>query len=241
MARKGMRMSVVQAMARNEASPGDTLAGNGFALIGGIGMDLREAVTAFDRLRCDSDESQRIAPDNPLITALLDAPAVHALVGEAVGPGARPVRAIAFDKTGQRNWFVPWHQDRTIAVKQRDDSAAVANWTVKAGVPHCEAPIPLLERMLTLRWHLDAIGPADGGLRVLPGSHCRGRLTSGDIRCLGAATPPVEMAVSAGTVLAMRPLLVHGSRRRTSQGHRRILHVEIAAGDPPAPLRWAWA
>ena len=236
-------MSNVQAMACHEmrCCPSNGLARNGYALIDDIGVDIQEAVAAFDDLRGDSDESERIAPDHPLIAILLNAPAVSALLAEAVGSGARPVRAIAFDKTGQRNWFVPWHQDRTIAVKARDEIAAVTHWTVKAGVPHCEAPIPLLERMLTLRWHLDPIGPADGGLRVLPGSHSRGRLTSGDIRSLAAATPPVELEASSGTVLAMRPLLVHGSRRRTSQGHRRILHVELAAGDPPAPLHWAWA
>jgi hypothetical protein len=69
----------------------------------------------------------------------------------------------------------------------------------------------------------------------------RSWLTTEQIAVLAAETPAVELAVSAGTVLALRPLLVHGSRRRTTQGHRRILHVEIAAGDPPPPLEWAWA
>lgn len=219
----------------------DKLARRGYALIDGSAVDLAAAVAAFDTLRADADESARIAPDHPLIALLLRQPAVRDLVADALGPGARPVRAIAFDKTSSANWFVPWHQDRTIAVKARDDSAAVTNWTVKAGVPHCEAPVDLLERMLTLRWHLDLIGPADGGLRVLPGSHTKGRLTSEEIAVLAKEMPAVELAVSAGTVLALRPLLVHGSRRRATQGHRRILHVELAAGDPPPPLTWYWA
>lgn len=219
---------------------GASLARDGYVLIDDTGADLAAAVATFDRLRRSSDDSQRIAPDHPLIAALLQIPGVRALVSNAAGPDARPVRAIAFDKTGQRNWFVPWHQDRTIAVKRRDDSAAVTNWTVKAGIPHCEAPVSLLETMVTLRWHLDPIGPNDGGLRMLPGSHDKGRLTSEDIRRLCAATTVSEPPVRAGTVIAMRPLLVHGSRRRRSQGHRRILHVEIAAGEPPAPLDWAW-
>lgn len=220
---------------------GDRLARQGYALIDGSAVDFAEAVADFDSLRKDADESQRIAPDALLVGILLAQPAVRDLIQEAIGPGARPVRAIAFDKTGHHNWFVPWHQDRTIAVKARDDSAPVSNWTVKAGIPHCEAPVDLLERMLTLRWHLDLIGPADGGLRVLPGSHAKGRLTGEDIAVLASETPAVELAVSAGTVLAMRPLLVHGSRRRTTRGHRRILHVELAAGNPPPALEWAWA
>ena len=219
----------------------DKLARRGYALIDGSAVDLAAAVAAFDALRGDAEESQRIAPDHPLIAALLSQPAVRDLVAEAVGPAARPVCAIAFDKTERANWLVPWHQDRTIAVKARDDGAPVTNWTVKAGVPHCEAPVELLERMVTLRWHLDLIGPADGGLRVLPGSHRKGRLTAEEIALLAKETPAVELAVSAGTVLALRPLLVHGSRRRTTRGHRRILHVELAAGDPPPPLAWAWS
>ena len=219
----------------------DKLARRGYALIDGSAVDRGAAVAAFDALRAGADESARIAPDHPLVATLLAQTAVRELVAEAVGPGARPVRAIAFDKTERANWLVPWHQDRTIAVKSHDDGAAVTHWTVKAGVPHCEAPVELLERMLTLRWHLDLIGPADGGLRVLPGSHLKGRLTSEAIAVLARETPAVELAVSAGTVLALRPLLVHGSRRRTTQGHRRILHVELAAGDPSPPLEWFWA
>lgn len=230
----------IACLAGETGHAGEKLARRGYALIDGSDVDLRAAVAVFDSLRGDADGSRRVAPDHPLVARLLAQPAVRELVEQAVGPGARAVRAIAFDKTARANWFVPWHQDRTIAVKARDERAAVTNWTVKAGVPHCEAPVALLERMLTLRWHLDLIGPADGGLRVLPGSHRKGRLAADEIAVLAKETPAAELAVSAGTVLALRPLLVHGSRRRTTQGHRRILHVEIAAGDPPPPLAWAW-
>lgn len=196
----------------------------------------------FDAEETDAKSgSMRIDPAHSLITALLQNPAVAAVVRAAVGASSKPIRAIAFDKTDNANWFVPWHQDRTIAVQQRDDRAPVNHWTVKAGVPHCEAPVALLSRMLTLRWHLDLVAPADGALRVLPGSHVKGRLTTGCLRDLAARTPAVELAVPAGTVLAMRPLLAHSSRRRTTRGHRRILHVELAAEDPPPPLHWAWA
>jgi hypothetical protein len=38
-----------------------------------------------------------------------------------LGPECRPVRAILFDKSGEQNWSLGWHQDRTIAVRQRTD------------------------------------------------------------------------------------------------------------------------
>ncbi len=197
---------------------------------------------AFDSLIAGSASgSRRIAPDHGLVLALLDHPPVAALVTRIVGPTARPVRAIAFDKTAGRNWLVPWHQDRTIAVDRRDEAADARCWTVKNGVYHCEPPVGLLEGMLTLRWHLDAVGPRDGCIRVLPGSHRLGRLTAADILGLRKSVPAVDVPVPAGAVFAMPPLLVHSSRKRVTEGRRRVLHVELAAGDPPAPLRWAWA
>jgi len=180
---------------------GDKLAGRGYALIDGSAVDLTAAVAAFDRLQGNSGEPLQIAPDHPLVAALLEQPAVRAIVAEAVGPKAKVVRGVAFDQQGHASWFVPWHQ------AGRDAEAA---------------------QRLILRWHLDLIGPADGGLRVLPGSHVKGRLTAEAIDRLAAETPSMELAVSAGTVLALRPLVVQGARRRTTRGHRRILQVELA-------------
>jgi len=37
------------------------------------------------------------------------------------GRHVRPVRVLTFDKSLGSNWSVPWHQDRTIAVRQRID------------------------------------------------------------------------------------------------------------------------
>lgn len=183
--------------------------------------------------------SRRIAPDHALVGLLLRQPPIADLVSGLLGPGARPVRAIAFDKTGARNWAVPWHQDRTIAVDRHDEAADVRCWTVKNGINHCEPPVELLQRMMTLRWHLDAVGPEDGCIRVLPGSHRLGRLKSADIRDLLANIPAIDVAVPAGGVFVMSPLLVHSSRKRITRGRRRVLHVELAAEQPPAPLQWA--
>ncbi len=47
---------------------------------------------------------------------------LRALAREGMGGVARPARVLFFDKTPESNWAVPWHQDRTIAVKQRIDT-----------------------------------------------------------------------------------------------------------------------
>ncbi len=212
----------------------------GHAVVGGLNIPAPQQT--FDALLAgQGGGSRRIPADHDLIGLLLGQPAVHELVSGLLGPAARPVRAIAFDKTAGRNWLVPWHQDRTIAVDRRDEQADVRCWTVKNGVDHCEPPVGLLERMVTLRWHLDAVGAQDGCIRVLPGSHRLGRLKAADIRDLLGEIPAVDVPVPAGAVSVMSPLLVHSSRKRVTEGRRRVLHVELAAGDPPAPLRWAWA
>lgn len=196
----------------------------------------------FNALLADRGSgSQRIPPSHHLIAELLRLPLVRKLIPKILGTSPRPVRAIALDKTAGRNWAVPWHQDRTIAVDRRDEKANVRCWTVKDGIDHCEPPVELLKRMLTLRWHLDAVGPEDGCIRVLPGTHRLGRLSAYDIGDLLEEVPAVDVSVPAGGIFVMSPLLVHSSRKRVTKGRRRILHVELAGGDAPAPLRWAWA
>ncbi len=211
----------------------------GYALAGDA--ELFVPLAEFDTLLARRDGSSRIPADHELVHALLSNPSIFGHVAAFLGRRFRPVRAIAFDKTAGRNWAVPWHQDRTIAVDRRDERADVRRWTVKDGVDHCEPPVRLLERMVTLRWHLDTVGAADGCIRVLPGSHRLGRLTAEDISRLLAEIPALDVPVPAGAVFVMSPLLVHSSRKRVTNGRRRVLHVEFAAGDPPAPLRWAWA
>ena len=206
------------------------------------GLDIPSPGQAFDALLgLDGVASRRIPATHELVRRLLRHPEVHRTVSRFLGKPTQPVRAIAFDKTAGRNWSVPWHQDRTIAVDRRDDRADVRNWTIKNGVQHCEPPAALLRRMVTLRRHLDAVGPEDGCIRVLPGSHRMGRLAAADISELLTKVRALDVPVPAGAVFAMSPLLVHSSRQRTTRGRRRVLHVELAAADPPPPLHWAWA
>ena len=219
----------------------DRLDAHGYALCrGAVHSDLGRAIGhAFAAARSDAGGSRRLVADHPAVRSLLQSKTVKTITQALLGRGARPVRALAFDKTPRRNWAVAWHQDRTIAVAERQDVAPVSSWTEKAGKPHCEAPVALLERMVTLRWHLDPCGPDQGGLRVLPGSHRLGRLCQAEIAELRQEIAPVELDVPAGALLVMRPLLVHGSRRCRAAARRRVLHVELADCEPPAPLRWA--
>src|SRR5258708_454393 len=115
-----------------------------------------------------------------------------------------PVRAIYFDKSPDANWLVSWHQDLTLALRARVEVPGFGPWSIKDGVPHVQPPIEFLQQMLTIRLHLDDADESNGALRVLPGSHRFGRLSSERIQELRAQQMEHLCAVSAGDALLMR-------------------------------------
>jgi hypothetical protein len=162
-------------------------------------------------------------------------------IAEAVlGPGAFAVRGLFFDKTPTVNWNLPWHQDLTIAVRARRDVPGFGPWTLKGGIPHAHAPADLLSRMVTIRLHLDDCGPANGPMRVLPGSHAAGKLDPGAIAAWTARAGglAVDCLVPAGGAVVMHPLLLHGSASSAAPGHRRVIHLEYASEALPDGLEW---
>ncbi len=97
--------------------------------------------------------------------------------------------------------------------------------TRKAGVPHVEASLEVLDQMATVRIHFDDVTEENGPLVVAPGSQKTGKSLA-----LGGYSPRTIL-VSAGDALVMRPLLAHcsGSSHAETRRHRRILHFEFAA------------
>ncbi len=166
---------------------------------------------------------------SPLARAFVADPAVRALIETLIGPNARPVRSLLFDKTPGANWTLPFHQDRTIAVRVRnDDLAGWGPWSRKNGVAHVQPPDALLTRMIALRLHLDDCDTHNGPLQALPGSHRHGRLDGNAVRAWRERTEPVLCVARAGDALLMRPLLLHASSPACNPAHRRVLHVEWA-------------
>jgi hypothetical protein len=166
---------------------------------------------------------------------------VLSLVEPVLGAGAMLVRGILFDKPPHANWAVRWHQDRTIAVRRRVESPGFGPWSEKEGIVHVEPPIKVLESMMTLRIHLDSCDQHNGALRVIAGSHRLGQLDAACIESARNAMPPVTCAADRGSVLAMRPLVLHASSRAESPAHRRVIHLEFAPGPLPGDIEWRWA
>jgi ectoine hydroxylase-related dioxygenase (phytanoyl-CoA dioxygenase family) len=174
----------------------------------------------------------------PAVKAITEAPEIRGLVEPILGGRAFPVRALLFDKLPGANWGVAWHQDLTIAVKQRADVDGFSAWTVKDGVPHVQPPVGVLEGMLTLRLHLDEADEDNGALMVLPGTHALGRLPENWRPPASRAPSPVVCAADAGDVLSFRPLLLHMSRKSRRPAHRRVIQIEFASTPLPLALEW---
>ena len=176
----------------------------------------------------------------PEVRRLANSPPLLEIVTSIIGPGAFVVRGLFFDKTTTTNWNLPWHQDLTISVRARRDVPGFSPWTMKAGIPHVHAPAELLERMMTLRLHLDDCGPESGPLRVLPGSHTRGKLDPGAVATWAAKAGSIaaDCLVPAGGAVVLRPLLLHASASGSREGHRRVIHLEYAAEPLPDGLEW---
>ncbi|MFL5243136.1 MAG: SgcJ/EcaC family oxidoreductase [Gemmataceae bacterium] len=122
-----------------------------------------------------------------------------ALLTEVLGLQVGLVRALYFDKPPAQTWCLPWHKDLTIAVRDnRRPTSAFRNPTVKAGLPHVEAPRALLESMLTARIHLDDITDANGPMTVIPGSHLTGKAMDMMKRAPGGLSAAVATYCSFG-------------------------------------------
>jgi hypothetical protein len=213
----------------------------GFALIDGVleRSSLRPAIDALDATGSTNGRAGRrnVADDIPAVRELACSPLLHALAGEVLADEPFIVRTLLFDKTPDANWSLGWHQDNAIAVRERVEAPGFFGWSVKVGVPHVHPPAEILERMVTLRVHLDDCGEDNGPLRVIPGSHRNGRLSD---EAVAEWTSKAETIcpLQAGGILAMRPLIVHASSPSRVPKHRRVLHLEFAADPLPGGLEW---
>ncbi len=184
--------------------------------------------------------ARNLLSESPEIRALTQAAAVRDIIDPIVTSSAFAVRGLFFDKSPAANWAVNWHQDRVISVTEKHESHGFTLWSTKAGIPHVQPPLSIIERMLAVRIHLDDCDDSNGPLQVIPGSHKLGYLESGAIQDLVNRCKPVTCLVPRGGVVLMRPLTLHSSAKANSTRHRRVIHIEFTTDELPPPLRWAF-
>ncbi|OYY64616.1 phytanoyl-CoA dioxygenase family protein [Sphingomonas sp. 28-62-11] len=174
------------------------------------------------------------------LSALLDVTGpIGSLTAQMLGSDAHAIRAILFDKTAATNWALGWHQDRTIAVKERVDVAGYGPWSIKAGVHHVEPPFAVIEQMVTLRIHLDPVPADNAPLLIAPGSHRFGRVPESEVPALVVRCGTHACLADRGDVWVYRTPILHASAAATSVTGRRVLQVDYSAEQLAHGLRWA--
>lgn len=164
---------------------------------------------------------------------------IHKIVADWLGPVADPVRAILFDKNPAANWALGWHQDRTIAVASHAEVEGFQHWNKKDGVDHVEPPFDLIERMLTVRIHLDPVSADNAPLLISPGTHRLGRIREVELEDAVERHGSFACLADAGDVWVYRTAIVHASKRASAPHRRRVLQVDYSADELPGPLRWS--
>ncbi|HXF39835.1 MAG TPA: phytanoyl-CoA dioxygenase family protein [Blastocatellia bacterium] len=225
----------------------DEISENGFAIVPDVInsemiLQLRQALAGVSSRNTSGRESsygvRNLLYVVPAFRSLETHESVRALVDPIEGENASIVRSIFFDKTQQANWKVSWHQDLTIAVRHKVEMPGFTAWSVKAGIAHVQPPAAVLERVLTIRLHLDHTDEANGALVVLPGTHRLGRLGADQISSLRENVSKVICRVQAGGALIMRPLLLHSSSSGSLPSRRRVIHLDFSAEELPGGLEW---
>ena len=154
------------------------------------------------------------------------------------GTHVQAIRAVLFDKSPDNNWFLGWHQDRTIAVKERHEVQGYGPWTVKQGIHHVEPPFDILENMVTLRLHLDPVTTSNAPLLIALKSHKRGRVASESAGAIASNSDVLSCNADCGDIWAYSTPILHASEKSVSQTSRRVLQVDYSAGELPNPLEW---
>lgn len=170
----------------------------------------------------------------PGILPMVFTPGLCNLLQPFTDMGYAMVKSIYFDKPPQSNWFVAWHQDLTISVDSKAAIAGYGPYTAKHNQFAVQPPEALLQRILTIRIHLDNTDEQNGALQVLPGSHANGICRTAEDYMRAVSCP-----VRRGGVMLMRPLLWHSSSRTTNGERRRVLHLEFSCDTLPEGLQWA--
>jgi len=147
------------------------------------------------------------------------------------------IKSIYFDKPEQSNWFVPYHQDLTISVDQKKPIEGYGPWTAKHDQFAVQPPLDILQNIYTFRIHLDDTDEQNGALKVIPGSQAKGIYRPEQIDWENEKE--VFCRLGKGSVMLMRPLLLHASNKTTNQHKRRVIHLEFASMELPPGIQWA--
>ena len=171
----------------------------------------------------------------PQIKPLLFNDKLQEMISTLFGDDFFVVKSIYFDKPAKSNWYVPYHQDLTIAVDKKITGLEhYTSWTTKQNQFAVQPPLSILENIFTIRIHLDETNESNGALKVIPKSHLKGVCLVDDLK--GSES---FCNVGLGGIMIMKPLLLHGSDRTINEKNRRVIHIEFSNQQLAPTLEWA--
>ena len=179
----------------------------------------------------------------PAIAKIANSPLIRDRLKVYTQENPQLVRAIYFNKTPENNWLVGWHQDKTISVRKKIATPGFINWTVKQGIVSVQPPLTVMQRIITVRIHLDRASNDNGALQVIPASH-RKILNASQIYSITTSSKSITCSANAGDALVMSPLILHKSLKAKfnfdvySIKERAIVHLEYARTKLPNNLQW---
>jgi ectoine hydroxylase-related dioxygenase (phytanoyl-CoA dioxygenase family) len=226
----------------------DELANKGYTVIDNVfsaeeTAEILEAITAADtskdtfRKTNDLFAVRQFFKEFPQLTKVVFNANLKKVIDEVAGPGYFVVKSIYFDKPPTSNWYVAYHQDLTISVKDKADTEGYGPWTKKQAQFAVQPPVELLENIFTLRIHLDDTNEDNGALKVVPGSHKK-KIYRPESIDWNNETEEI-CVVEKGGIMIMSPLLLHSSGRTVNNKRRRVIHIEFASQQLPETLDWA--
>lgn len=212
---------------------------DGFLLVPGL-VDAQALSDISSRL--DAATAGAVGTRNMLRHAwcrsLAESIAGHTVFRELASDGLIAVQCTYFEKSTERNWLVPVHQDTAIPVAERVASTAPHGWSEKEGILYVQASGSVLEHLVAVRLHVDACEESDGPLHVVPGSHRLGRIDEAEASRQRRDHGTVACTAAPGDALFMRPLLLHMSSKATGASRRRVLHFLFGPAALPHGLQW---
>src|SRR5262249_3234944 len=193
-----------------------------------LSEDEFRALNELARRHDGMSAGSRFAHDETLSRILAPNGTMDRIAKSRLGDDAQPVRAILFDKQPGANWALGWHQDRTIALRRRMEVPGFGPWSRKSGIDHAEPPFAYIERMITLRAHLDVCGSDNAPLMIIPGSHQLGRIPVHQIEDAVSQHEAVACLADVGDIWVYATAILHASNAADSPTHRRVLHVDYS-------------
>lgn len=214
------------------------LAKNGFSIVEGIFQqeDLNKIVNFIKSNNLNFSERQLINRFPELQEIIFDNLNFKNLFNNVCNQDYFLSKAIYFNKLNKSNWFVSYHQDLSISVKNKTENQGYCNWTNKKGQLGVIPPLDILENIVTFRIHLDKTDENNGVLKVISKTHKKGVIRVDASFKASNEGKEVTCQVDKGGVMLMKPLLLHSSQKSVSENDRRVIHLEFCSKE--IPMKW---